>query len=146
MPPCPIMSSNEPAPKYTETDPEWVELMAQDRSERANTPMLARSGREVLVEQSHYGKLYSDVELPVWQRVAFLAYARADTSGHVPFNGNRIAEILDRPVRRVTEAIAKAVERGWLQDGSSRHCLVIPTPMRSRYHAGDEAYCSHWRG
>lgn len=146
MPPCPIMSSNEPAPKYTETDPAWIRLMAQDRSERANAPALVRNGREVVVEQSHYATLYTDDRLPAWQRLAFLAYSRADTSGHAPFNGDRAAKLAGLRPDNVAREIRKAVQMGWLQDGSTRACLVIPTPMRSRYDAGDEAYCSHWRG
>ena len=144
MPPCPIMSSNEPAPKYTETDPEWIKLMAKDRAERFAAPTLARGGREVVVEQSHFATLYTDPRQPAWLRIALLAYARADTSGHAPFNGNRIAELLGLPAKNITRDIAKAVSMGWLQGGSTRECLVIPTPMRSRYEAGEEAYCAHW--
>src|SRR5690242_3878184 len=75
--------------------------------------------------------------LPAWQRVACLAFGTHGVNGHANLAPGEIADLLGtdtrtgeiRPVPRQTvhRAIRTAVARGWLAQGSTTRCLVIPS-------------------
>lgn len=87
----------------------------------------------------HYQGVWSersgDPSLPDWLRVAALAYGRHRANGHATFGAGRVALVLARvdtatgeltPSSNVSRAIAKAVEYGWLAQGSKTRCLIVP--------------------
>ncbi|WP_162259384.1 hypothetical protein [Phycicoccus sp. Soil803] len=76
--------------------------------------------------------------LPAWVRVAALAYGGHGLNGHADFSPGEIASVLgmDRktgevatPMARqnVHRAIRTAIDYGWLAEGSSATCLVVPS-------------------
>jgi hypothetical protein len=73
--------------------------------------------------------------MPYWLRVAALAYGSHDNGGHARFKRGEIALILGtvdhasgeiRPFANVRREIDRAVEYGWLADGSYYGCLIVP--------------------
>lgn len=79
----------------------------------------------------------NDRNLPLWLRVACLAYARHEANGHANFRRGQLSWILgtppqgDEPFKRVDsstvgDAIKRAARYGWLSDDSCAECLVVP--------------------
>jgi hypothetical protein len=79
----------------------------------------------------------ADTTLPLWLRVACLAYGRHEANGHAVFGRGQLSLILGspqtttgpfKPVHRtgIRDAIRLAVRRGWLAEGSGSECLVVP--------------------
>ena len=79
----------------------------------------------------------ADATLPLWLRLACLAYGRHEANGHANFKRGQLSWILgtpptdDQPFKRVDkytlrDAIAVAVEHRWLAGGSCAECLVVP--------------------
>lgn len=75
--------------------------------------------------------------LPLWLRVACLAYGRHEANGHATFQRGALSWILGtppkdgQPFQRVARqtiqtAIATAVRNGWLAEGSCSECLIVP--------------------
>lgn len=73
--------------------------------------------------------------MPYWLRVAALAYGSHTDNGHARFKRGEVALILGtvdhdtgevRPFANVRREIARAVEYGWLEDGSYWGCLIVP--------------------
>jgi hypothetical protein len=82
-------------------------------------------------------KRAADHTLPLWLRLACIAYARHEANGHAPFKRGQLAWILGKPpddnhsFRRVDrwtmqDALALAVRHEWLAEGSCTECLVVP--------------------
>lgn len=76
-----------------------------------------------------------DPRMPYWLRVAALAYGSHTDNGHARFKRGEVALILGsvdpitgelRPFANVRREIARAVEYGWLADGSYWGCLIVP--------------------
>jgi hypothetical protein len=76
-----------------------------------------------------------DPRLPYWLRVAALAFGSHADNGHARFKRGEVALILGaldhdtgevRPFANVRREIARAVEYGWLEDGSYWGCLIVP--------------------
>ena len=76
---------------------------------------------------------------PLWLSVAFLGYAWHTANGHATFPKGEIGRLLGvdadtgelddpKPSNRVSEAIGRAVEEGFLAAGSGARCLVMPYP------------------
>ena len=68
---------------------------------------------------------------PLWQRVAFLAYARHKANGHSTFQRGELSRLLGDGLKRVDtnnlqRAIRTAVNKGWLDRSSGAECLVVP--------------------
>lgn len=76
--------------------------------------------------QSIWRERADDASLPLWLRVAALAYGTHRGNGHANFRPNGIAAILGKPADRISRAIADAKRRGWLAPESSARCLVVP--------------------
>jgi hypothetical protein len=79
----------------------------------------------------------ADGRLPLWLRVAFLAMGSHRANGHARFKAGEIGmvfgtidadtgEIRPQDKHHVQRAIKSAVERGWLSEGSSSLCLIVP--------------------
>ena len=71
----------------------------------------------------------ADHTLPLWLRLACIAYARHEANGHANFKRGQLSWILgkppdgDQPFKRVDKstlvnALALAVRHGWLAEGS----------------------------
>lgn len=76
-----------------------------------------------------------DPRLPYWLRMAALAYGCHADNGHARFKRGEVALILGsldretgelRPFANVRREIARAVEYGWLEEGSYWGCLIVP--------------------
>jgi hypothetical protein len=78
-----------------------------------------------------------DYSLPLWLRLACIAYARHEANGHANFKRGQLSWILgtppkgDQPFKRVdrwtlSNALALAIRREWIADGSCTECLVVP--------------------
>ncbi|EWT04651.1 hypothetical protein N864_10855 [Intrasporangium chromatireducens Q5-1] len=79
-----------------------------------------------------------DPRLPLWLRVVSLAYGKHRANGHAPFDPGQVALVLSTvdpdtgelitPKRQnVHRAIKAAVDYGFILDGSSSRCLVVPS-------------------
>jgi hypothetical protein len=73
--------------------------------------------------------------LPDWLRVAALAYGKHAANGHAWFAPGEVALVLGlidqetgelRPNSNASRAIRKAVQYGWLAEGSKTRCLIVP--------------------
>ena len=76
-----------------------------------------------------------DPRLPYWLRIAALAFGSHTENGHAKFKRGEIAVVLGsvdhetgefRPFANVRREIARAVEYGWIEEGSFWGCLVVP--------------------
>jgi hypothetical protein len=88
--------------------------------------------------QSFWAAHAGNPRLPLWQRVYCLAYGTHRRNGHAPFKSrSEIAvatQIVDKATgelhvpspERVSEAIAQAIENGFLAEESNARCLVVP--------------------
>lgn len=89
----------------------------------------------------HYQSVWleraGDAELPDWLRVAALAYGSHRANGHALFKRGHVALILaavdtrtgaltPRSRQSVHRAIRTAIRHGWLVEGSTARCLVVP--------------------
>lgn len=92
-----------------------------------------------------------DPRLPYWLRVAALAYGSHANNGHARFKRGEIALVLAtvdpdtgevHPFANVRREIARAVEYGWLEDGSYWGCLVVPAhSIRKGAYAERRSVC-----
>jgi hypothetical protein len=87
--------------------------------------------------QSAWENRAADANLPLWARVASLAYARHEANGHANFHRGDLSWILGKSsadgsgfTRRdrhtIRDAIATAVRYGFLAEHSCSTCLVVP--------------------
>lgn len=89
----------------------------------------------------HYQSVWlertADDHMPMWLRVAFLAYGSHRANGHARFKPGEIGEVFGtvdavtgeiKPADKhnVQRAIRNATKRGWLAEGSSTLCLIVP--------------------
>ncbi len=98
---------------------------------RAVEPVWARHYQDAWHERA------GDKRLPKWLRVAALAYGSHENNGHALFRRGEVALVLatvdhgsgavvplDR--RDVFRSIQQAVAYGWLEEGSTARCLIVP--------------------
>lgn len=87
--------------------------------------------------QSAWENRAADARLPLWLRVASLAYARHEANGHANFHTGDLSWILGKSsadgsdfTRRdrhtIRDAVATAVRYGFLDEESCSTCLVVP--------------------
>lgn len=87
--------------------------------------------------QSFWEEVAADTELPLWNRVAALAFACHRRNGHANFVGkNReLAFLLGKPGKggwehvpsdQISRAIKRAKKAGWIAEESNSRCLVVP--------------------
>lgn len=78
----------------------------------------------------------ADPQLPLWLRIAALAYGKHRANGHAAFGRGMVALALGTPPKHgparpvdaanLRRALSTAIERGWLASGSTTRCLVVP--------------------
>jgi hypothetical protein len=73
----------------------------------------------------------ADPTLPLWIRVASLAFGCHRRNGHAPFRSGEIAEILGTPGKplsktSVANAVRLAKRADWIAQESNARCLVVP--------------------
>lgn len=79
----------------------------------------------------------ADRRLPMWLRLAALAYGMHDSTGHAPFAAGQLGlilghvdpttgEVVEVDKANVQRAIREAKRAGWLADESGTRCLVVP--------------------
>jgi hypothetical protein len=87
--------------------------------------------------QSEWERRAGNIRLPLWLRVASLAYGKHRGNGHAQYRPGEIALSLSsvdditgeikQPLRQqVHVAIRVAVEHGFLSPSSGSRCLVVP--------------------
>lgn len=87
--------------------------------------------------QSVWLERVADRRFPAWARVAFLAFGSHKANGHARFKPGQVGLLLGavnpdtgevKPMDKhnVQRAIRVAIESGWLREGSSSLCLVVP--------------------
>lgn len=65
--------------------------------------------------------------LPTWVRVGCYAWAKADpTTGHATLATSELRRHLHASPQQISEAIARAKTRSWIDPTSSARCLVLP--------------------
>lgn len=82
-----------------------------------------------------------DTELPLWQRVAMLAYGCHKSNGHANFEPGYLAGVLDKPSAAVSRAIAKSKAKGWIGMESTARCLVVRPDTISGGLGHQHAWC-----
>ncbi|MEC4614571.1 hypothetical protein [Tsukamurella tyrosinosolvens] len=80
-------------------------------------------------------QFFNDDRLPRWQRIAFYCWSHCRRDNHCPVPGGKLALLLGAEPRLVRREIKKAVDMGFLLDGSNENCLIMPGEMR--YNAGN---------
>lgn len=65
-------------------------------------------------------------DLPAWVRVGCAAWATAEPSGHARFGVGQLRRILGLSPQQLTDAIAVARSRGWVDQASTARCIVLP--------------------
>lgn len=75
---------------------------------------------------------------PLWLRISFLAMGTHRANGHARFKPGELAQIFGGGIdpdtgeikvldkRVIWRAIRAAIEAGWLAEGSSSMCLIVP--------------------
>lgn len=81
--------------------------------------------------QDEWHRRAGDTRLPKWLRVAALAYGSHGNNGHASFKRGDVAIALGEPGapvgrRRLHEHIQQAIDFGWLAEGSTSMCLIVP--------------------
>lgn len=87
--------------------------------------------------QASWQERAGDASLPDWLRVACLAYGSHKANGHAlqrPGNVGLVLARLDGVTGEITpqsrqnvyRAIQAAIRNGWLAEGSTAQCLVVP--------------------
>lgn len=91
-----------------------------------------------------------DPRLPYWLRIAALAFGSHTENGHAKFKRGEIAVVLGsvdhetgefKPFANVRREIARAIEYGWLEDGSFWGCLVVPAHSIKKGHLARRSPC-----
>jgi hypothetical protein len=73
-----------------------------------------------------------DQPLPLWLRVALLAYSRHRANGHAVFGQSGLTKELDVQSTQLYRAIATAKKYKWIANESTTRCLVVPAYAVSR--------------
>lgn len=87
--------------------------------------------------QSVWQERAANPDLPAWLRVVSLAYGSHKANGHAQFGAGDLAvalgsvdmetgELVEMPRQNVHRTIQTAVRYGWLAEGSTARCLIVP--------------------
>lgn len=83
--------------------------------------------------------LATNPELPTWHRVGCIAWHRADQGGHARFSTGELSRCLGLTRGQVSDALAVARRRGWVDQTSNARCVVLPgcalNPCEERHAA-----------
>jgi hypothetical protein len=64
--------------------------------------------------------------LEAWHRIGCLAWYRTDQDGHAKFATGELARRLNLKPGQVSDALAVARRRGWVDPVSHARCVVLP--------------------
>lgn len=92
--------------------------------------------------QDEWERRAGDRRLPYWLRIASLAYAKHGNNGHAAFKRGDVAVVLGTPGmpldrRQLHEYVQRAIELGWLAEGSTSMCLVVPPHIVDKGRIGE---------
>lgn len=77
-------------------------------------------------------------DIPVAERLLYLALARAEPNGHAEFKPGELSVLMGGH-RDITAAINRSVKAGRLDPASMSRCLVLPTGLAQPYDKGGRA-------
>lgn len=92
------------------------------------------SGVTTRVSRDFWVNRAIDSELPLWLRIGFAALAWQGADGHAPLEDGFLAEFLGSfakhgpgkiPANRLSEAMKRAKEKGWVGRESNSRCLIV---------------------
>ena len=112
----------------------------------ANAPRLGFPVTFAFHDQAMWQSRADDPRHPDWLRVACLAYATNRANGHAQFPPRALALAVGLPSQQCSRAVRRAVELGWLMQGSGLRCLVLPLGVRYGPGGDDEPCGWHHRG
>lgn len=75
--------------------------------------------------RAHMRQQADNTKLDHWHRLGCLAWVHADESGHANMTTGQVGRELGLNVNQVSEALATAKHRGWLDPISHARCLVL---------------------
>ncbi|AFA73920.1 hypothetical protein GPOL_c29030 [Gordonia polyisoprenivorans VH2] len=93
--------------------------------------------------RSMFERLSKDRKIPHWQQLALYVWAHVGTDGHCLLPADIARQLWRGSTARtdkLSEAVAGAVEHGWLDPQSNRRCAVVPHDVE--YHRRRPAHCS----
>lgn len=76
-----------------------------------------------------------------WQRVAFYCYAKMKAGGFCSLKAGELAEVVGTGETNLYKLIGKAVEQGWLAEGSTPTRLAVSPfdmQMNREYYGGEK--------
>ena len=62
-----------------------------------------------------------------WQRLAFYCYANMKPGGRCELGPGLLQDFMESSKGNVGKMIRRAVDEGWLAEGSGERCLIAPT-------------------
>jgi hypothetical protein len=88
-------------------------------------------GRTINPWSQHYQSIWReravDLDYPLWQRVAWLAWGTHRSNGHAGFAQGELAEIVGaKSSSQLSHALRKAKLKRLLEDESEPQCLIVP--------------------
>jgi hypothetical protein len=90
---------------------------------------LGRGNPAGLHLHSYWQDRAGDDKLPIWLRLAAIAYASHHKNGHATFymsGESTLPKTLGRDKRVIQNELKKAIDRGFLAEQSNINCLVLP--------------------
>lgn len=78
-----------------------------------------------LTVRAHMRMQADNTSLDHWHRLGCLAWVHANEGGHATFATGQIGRELGLNVKQVSNAIAIAAARGWVDTCSTARCLVL---------------------
>ena len=120
---------------------------------------LRRNGRTLSIPNPwarHYQSVWeersSNIALPLWIRVAALAFGSHKANGHANFKRGELAKLLGKPGKdgvwqqpsasTLLHAITHARQAGWLDNASTPRCLVVPAHAVSGGEGNERDKCA----
>jgi hypothetical protein len=97
---------------------------------------------------SYWQEHADNEDLPLWLRLAALAYCSHRKNGHATFflNGeSTLPKQLGKTKRHIHNEIKNAVACGFLAEGSNSCCLIIPDGITGGAEGNKFAECKHHR-
>jgi hypothetical protein len=90
---------------------------------------LSRGNPAGIYLHSYWQARADDTTLPIWLRLAVLAYASHSKNGHATFymsGESTLPKALNKDKHVIQKEMKKAIDRGFLASDSNVNCLVLP--------------------
>lgn len=91
--------------------------------------------------QSFFREQAYDSDRPLWDRLAFLAWASARRNGHANFKPGELAKLFGVGANRISEAIATAKGKELIGRDSVPTCLVVPSRVAEGGDGNEHEIC-----